>query len=180
MNLGTIRETTINSEAQRRGMPIPMPAKGLATSKTLRLVGPEPLSSYERDEGRYGSNPNLRPVGEPNIRGFHQTTKELNQGTARTSRHVAGFMGHVPASTFGPAAEQGLGHGQRDTFLGHTNLNQTFTRHVPGYSGYAPTSAINQTLLSNLDIGVKAPNETGRMQGPTTSHWAIVGVEKKF
>ena len=117
MNLGTIRETTINSEAQRRGMPIPMPAKGLATAKTLRLVGPEPLSSYERDEGRYGSNPNLRPVGEPNIRGFHQTTKELNQGTARTSRHVAGFMGHVPASTFGPAAEHRAFHRRETEFL---------------------------------------------------------------
>ena len=102
------------------------------------------------------------------------TTAELNAGTTRTSRHVPGFMGHVPASTFGPAAEQGLGHGQRDTFLGHTNLNQNFSRHIPGTSVYAPTSAINQTLKSNIAIGVAAPNETARMQGSVQSLWASV------
>ena len=37
-----------------------------------------------------------------------------------------------------------------------------------------PTSAINQTLLSNLPFGVEAPNETARMQGSVQSLWAAV------
>lgn len=174
MNVGSLRETQINSEAARRGMPLPMPPAPANTSENFRLLGPMPLSSYERDEGRFGSDPCLRATSGPNIRGNPMTTAELNAGTTRTSRQVPGFMGHVPASTFGPAAEQGLGHHQRDSFLGHTNLNQTFSRHVPGTSVYKPLSAINQTMLSNLAIGVAAPNETARMQGSVQSLWAAV------
>jgi len=178
LNTGNMRATALNSEAARRGMPIPIPPPGDTTVKNFRLQGPTPLSSYERDEGRYGSDPCERPTSEPNARGFPMTTRELNTGTTRTSRHLPGFMGHVPASTFGPAAEQGLGHGDRDSFLGHTNLNQTFTKNVPGYAGYAPTSAINQTLLRNIEIGAKAMNETARMQGSVQSMWAAVHAQK--
>jgi hypothetical protein len=174
MNVGTIRETQINSEAARRGMPLPMPPAPATTSANFRLLGPTPLSSYERDEGRFGSDPCLRATAGPNVRGNPITTAELNAGTTRLSRHLPGFMGHVPASTFGPAAEQGLGHASRDSFLGHTNLNQNYSRHVPGTSVYMPTSAINQTLLPNLPFGVEAPNETARMQGSVQSLWAAV------
>ena len=75
----------------------------------LILLGPEPLSSYDRDEGKYGEDPCKRPVNTDDIRGFYMTTSELARGTTRISKQVPGYMGHVPMYTHGPSS-QGLGN----------------------------------------------------------------------
>jgi hypothetical protein len=100
---GAIRQAQLNGDATRRGLPEPIPRPGPPTASSLRLLGPEPLSTHDRDEGKFGSDPCKRPVFENDIRGFHTTTKELVVGTTRVSKHVPGYMGHVPKFAGGAA-----------------------------------------------------------------------------
>ena len=78
--VGAMREVQLNGEAERRGMPPPIPHPGPPTQATFRLQGPHVLSSYDRDEGQYGEDPRQRPVRDSDIAGFHMTTRELAAG----------------------------------------------------------------------------------------------------
>ena len=160
MQLGTARETKLNSEAVRRGLPAPMPPAGPTTHGTFRLQGPLPMSSYGRDEGLYGSDPCMRPVVEAGV--TYQTTKELAAGTTRASKHVPGFLGAIPSTS---ALEQGQ---PPSSIRAHAHLS-AWTGRVPGTAVFAPGSVVNKKLDSKLYVGVRAPNEAARAQGSVRS-----------
>jgi hypothetical protein len=174
--VGAMREVQLNGEAERRGMPPPIPHPGPNTQANFRLQGPHVLSSYDRDEGQYGEDPRLRPVRDSDIAGFHMTTRELAAGTTRVSQRPPGYMGFVPAFAQGDA-EQGLGKTGRDTELAHTNLTATYQRRVPGYSGFLPTYALapsGSTAIINKQRGAEGKTIYDRSCGAIESYWASV------
>lgn len=127
------------------------------------VMGPDAMTTLQRDFGKYGSNPRTNPITLDVQEGLFTTTTELQQGTSRQSKHVPGYQGHIPSTNHGKVAAhvgspcfislsnlsslsffpflQGLGATKRDTFFAKTNLSDTYTRRVPGYSGHLPSAA---------------------------------------
>lgn len=169
--VGLTREAQLNGEAVRRGLQPPIPKPGATTKTNLKLLGPNVLSTYDRDEGKYGEDPCKRPVRTVDIGGFYTTTSELAQGTTRMSKQIPGFMGFVPKFTQG-AASQGLGKTARDTFLGHTNLTETYNTRVPNYGGYTPDFAINASNFINKPTGAQALTEYDQSTGAIDGFWS--------
>ena len=79
---------------------------GSAGDPAARL---DDTSRYDRDYGRYGSNPRTRSAfsnGHGRGAGISQraTTFDLSEGTTRSTKHVPGYGGFVARSAYNPTA----------------------------------------------------------------------------
>ena len=109
------------------------------TRSETRVVGREAVfSSTSRDMGGAGEDPRARPLVAGS--GMASTTTELNQGTTKSSFHLPGYGGFVPAAKTNPRA---LGHATAERPRADGKSFQRLTTRVnkPGYTGYAPESA---------------------------------------
>lgn len=135
------------------------------------IMQPDAMTTSQRDFGRYGSNPRTHPISLDVQDGHYTTTTELQQGTSRQSKHVPGYLGHIPSTHHGKVADHGLGATKRDTFHAKTNLSDTYVRRVPGYTGHLPAAATTASDAVDKPKGIAADSDYDKAAGNVESYW---------
>ncbi len=82
------------------------------------------------------------------------------------------FPPSLPSPLLLIPAAQGLGKEARDSFLGHTNLTETYARRVPSYGGHVPAFAAADSGIVNKARGVEGGTEYDRSTGAVETYWA--------
>ena len=68
---------------------------------------------------------------------------ELTVGTTKTTTHIPGYNGFIPATDFNPSAvTQASTLGARETIV-KQNIIENYQLKVPGYQGHRPANAPN-------------------------------------
>ncbi|WIA39280.1 hypothetical protein OEZ86_005400 [Tetradesmus obliquus] len=142
-------------------------AKAAAAARPMSCTGTERLrlavmpnagkplfhasSTYSRDFGSQGSDPMLRATAEPTQQTLAASTRELNDGTTRSCRHLPRYTGFIPAAAVNEAAvQQAAGTSTRaDAKAGMlpATLDQYSRSRLAHYTGYKPHAGAGATAV---------------------------------
>eukprot|EP00775_Hariotina_reticulata_P006731 gene6731-6951_t len=108
-------------------------------------------TSYGRDYGQLGSDPMIRAAIQPTEQVLLASTRDLNLGSTRASRHVPGYTGFIPAAAVNESAVmQGSGTCCRPnmkTNMLPVTLDQFNRGRVTHYTGYKPQAGAGATAM---------------------------------